>query len=997
MTTRNDPSDPQTKAIGPSVRICQLNIEGISRAKSEYLSKLLREHSIDVAVIQETHLADEHQLKARGEILGYSAAGYTLHPTYGIATYIRNGVKNVQLISTHTDNNIHITVIAIDQLKIVNVYKPPGVQWQDPLLPSLNHPVVYVGDFNSHHSLWKYSNDDECGIKLVQWAELSNLHLIYDAKDRPTFKSARWNTETNPDLCYVSCNNDGTPLPTTRQILKGFPRSQHRPALITVGTTIPVTQSINKPSWNFSKARWNDFSSELDKIVRWIPPTHNQYHRFVKAVISVAQRHIPRGTRKEFIPGWNDNTQRLYDEYLINGKTEVANELLHSLDEARKQRWHDTVENANFKRSSRKAWGLLRKLGQANSVSKIPTRVTANQVANHIVNMSRAKSNKAHCKKIKKDLSKLKKGLTQTSTLSDPFSEDELNIATKNLKLGKAPGFDNIHNEFLANLGPNAIKWLSQFYSDILSSGRLPSEFKRCKIIAITKPGKTNDCPQNFRPIALLSSCYKLLEKLLLRRIEPTIHNILPIEQAGFRPHRGCEEQVLALTTHIEAGFEKRQKTGAVFVDLTAAFDTVWREGMIYKLAKLINCKKTVQLINNMLSNRAIQVLVDDQISTTKILNNGLPQGSVLAPLLFNLYISDMPETGSNKFAYADDLALATQGSSFAPIEETLTGDLVTLDEYFKKWRLTPSSAKTETCCFHLTNKEARTTIDVIFRDQVLKHNPFPKYLGVTLDRTLSFKKHLCNLAEKLKTRNNILLKLAGSTWGATATTLRITALSLVFSAAEYCSAVWLNSPHVKKIDIILNATMRIISGAIKPTPSYWLPALSHIQPPHLRRKQALLRVYKQINRNTNLPIHTTTQSTTFGRLKSRNPPILTAQKALIECFSIKEAWKEEWTKQAPAEFQTFLDPDKEPTGFNLARKLWVKLNRIRTNSGRSGASLHKWGLRQSASCDCGEALQTMKHITFECDRRAFDGSVEDFIEATPKAVAWLKNLDVDV
>lgn len=397
-----------------------------------------------------------------------------------------------------------------------------------------------------------------------------------------------------------------------------------------------------------------------------------------------------------------------------------------------------------------------------------------------------------------------------------------------------------------------------------------------------------------------------------------------------------------------------------------------------------------IALINCMLSNRRLQVTFDDKRSSVRKLNNGLLQGSVLAPLLFNVYISDLPKTISRKFAYADDLALATQNKNMDILGATLTQDLKLLSIYFKNWRLTPSTTKTESSCFHLNNRMANSAINVTLNGVTLPYNPQPKYLGTTLDRTLTFRTHLTKLASKLRTRNNILHKLAASSWGATADTLRTTALSLVFSTAEYCAAVWLNSPHTKKIDTVLNDSLRIITGCIKPTPLYWLPALSNIEPPTVRRHRALMRTFSMINANQELPIHTDLKSK-FGRLKSRHPPIILARNTTEDP---KVTWKKLWLNQAPPEYHQILD-SAPPSGFHLPRSTWVSLNRIRTGNGRSGDSLHKWGMRESPSCDCGEARQTVKHITFECPLRKFQGNTMDLVKVSTEAVKWITNLDI--
>jgi len=196
-----------------------------------------------------------------------------------------------------------------------------------------------------------------------------------------------------------------------------------------------------------------------------------------------------------------------------------------------------------------------------------------------------------------------------------------------------------------------------------LTSGVIPREFKQTKIIAILKPEKPADNPSSYRPIALLSVCYKLLERLLYNRIQPLIEDHLPTEQGGFRKQRSCCDQVLALTTHIEVGFQNRLKTGVAFLDLSAAYDTVWKDGLIHKLYNTIPNGNVVKLIEGMLSNRKFRVFVGERNSKFRILNDGLPQGSVLSPLLFNLYTSDLPTTQGRKFMYADDFgySLSTQ------------------------------------------------------------------------------------------------------------------------------------------------------------------------------------------------------------------------------------------------------------------------------------------------------------------------------------------------
>jgi hypothetical protein len=151
--------------------------------------------------------------------------------------------------------------------------------------------------------------------------------------------------------------------------------------------------------------------------------------------------------------------------------------------------------------------------------------------------------------------------------------------------------------------------------NDIVSTSKIPDLFKRTKVISIIKPGKGGTDPAHYRPISLHSVVYNLLERLILQHIQLLIEDVIPINQAGFRQHRSCIEQEMALTTHIQAGFQHQLKTGAVFVDLTAAYDTVWREGLMIKFLEAVPCLELFNLLNNMQSNRYFQVFLGDQSS----------------------------------------------------------------------------------------------------------------------------------------------------------------------------------------------------------------------------------------------------------------------------------------------------------------------------------------------------------------------------------------------
>ena len=198
------------------------------------------------------------------------------------------------------------------------------------------------------------------------------------------------------------------------------------------------------------------------------------------------------------------------------------------------------------------------------------------------------------------------------------------------------------------------------------------------------------------------------------------------------------------------------------------------------------------------LDQRSFRVHMGDDVSSWRRQVNGLPQGSVLAPTLFNLYTNDLPVTRSRRFIYADDICCALQAETFSEIECTLTADLA---KYCQLWRLKPSTSKTVSSVFHLHNNRSSRELNVHMNGQRLKHDPYPVYLGVTLDRPLSYREHLSRSAAKLKSRNNLIANLAGTSWGASASTLRTSALALCYSVAEYCCPVWTRSSYTNLID----------------------------------------------------------------------------------------------------------------------------------------------------------------------------------------------------
>ena len=302
--------------------------------------------------------------------------------------------------------------------------------------------------------------------------------------------------------------------------------------------------------------------------------------------MKAAQHSIPRGFRPTYIPCLDEECQALLKQYEESGDPDVADHLIESLDAARQHRWEESTSQMDFTRSSRKSWSLIRRLGAAqNPPKKNHPPVRANAVAAHLIQVAKAPSDKKFERRIR---DQRRQFLHHAPDKSSPpaFTTSDIDCALKLVKSGTAPGYDNIHPEFLTHLGPRARTWMSHFFTRVIEENQIPKIWRSAKVIAIEKPGKDPKLAASYRPISLLSVCYKLLERLVLQRISPTVETILSPDQAGFCRNRSTCDQVAALTTFIENGYQQNLKTGAVFLDLTAAYDTVWHTDLLAKLTK---------------------------------------------------------------------------------------------------------------------------------------------------------------------------------------------------------------------------------------------------------------------------------------------------------------------------------------------------------------------------------------------------------------------------
>ena len=208
---------------------------------------------------------------------------------------------------------------------------------------------------------------------------------------------------------------------------------------------------------------------------------------------------------------------------------------------------------------------------------------------------------------------------------------------------------------------------------------------------------------------------------------------------------------------------------------------------------------------------------------------------------------------------------------------------------YLQTWRLKLSNTKTVTVAFHLYYSETKRELNVYNNGNLLPPCSVPTYLGMKLDRSLTFYHHLEALRKKLSTRVALLRRLAGFGWGAGAKTLLISAFSLVYSTAEYCAPVWCRGMHTRLIDSILNDALRIVTRCLRPTPTEDLPVLAGIQPAQLHQLRATLSLANCAIHEPNRILHgqlVGKKDVHQGRLRSRRPFVPAAWKLLDICLN---------------------------------------------------------------------------------------------------------------
>ena len=342
------------------------------------------------------------------------------------------------------------------------------------------------------------------------------------------------------------------------------------------------------------------------------------------------------------------------------------------------------------------------------------------------------------------------------------ISNEEVLEIINNLE-NKSTGPSSIPIKLLKIIPDLIIIPLCKIINISFCTGVFPDALKVARVAPVHKGGSTLDV-NNFRPISLLSIFDKIIEKLMHKRLYSYLeeHNVIFNNQFGFRKGNSTIHSLIQITEEIKSSIENGKHGCGIFIDLRKAFDTVNHQILLSKLEHYgVRCN-ALNWFRSYLYDRKQYVCINGSSSALKTINCGVPQGSVLGPLLFLIYINDLPGISNilSFFLFADDTNIYYESDNLTELESTVNVELKKLDTWLCVNRLSLNITKTNFVIFHPFNKPLIKTITLKIRNKAISEERYVKYLGVLIDSSLSWKFHIDNLQKKLSRTLGLLYKI---------------------------------------------------------------------------------------------------------------------------------------------------------------------------------------------------------------------------------------------
>lgn len=814
-----------------NLQIAHWNANGV-KYKIHELTYFITSHQIQLMSINETKLKVEDKFYIPGYKIvrkdrpGDNRAG-------GVMLIIKEEIK-------FTRTNINIKTIEAVGIKInnttfVSAYLRPQEKLDTQELNSLlntSSSVIILGDLNCKHSGWGKQQANQNGNILFNFCQNRNINIIHPSEF--TYQPPQRGKKPSViDIGIVKNLSSFIDIKVLHEL-----SSDHFPLVLRfLNVNAP---KIPSHRLNIAKTDWekyrNYIKNELVTENKLLTPLDldNNILEVTKIINDALEHATPKiKTRKpDQLP--NDIVKLIkHKNYLRRKFQRTKNELYRQLQNHfqllikieiklwRNVLWDERLYKLDIKDNSiwmmtksltKKISLIIPALNDNNSMVETP-REKANALAKQYKathELTSKMGSKTHDENI---LNKRNKILKNKVRKIHPVTPKEIGNIIRKLKNRKAPGKDKISSKMLKNLPKKMIVQLNHIYNACFKLCYFPSAWKEAVILPIPKPGKDPTIPSSYRPISLLSNLGKTLERLILNRIRRggTQEATLKDQQYGFREKRSTARQLSKVVNDIRIQFNLKRSTAAMFLDIEKAFDTVWHAGLITKLHDARLEQYLIKIINSFLSDRKFRVKIDDELSDEQDVPAGVPQGSILGPVLFINYINDLPGFKDTNIAqFADDTAVYSISKKPKLALSRLEKHARYIENYFDLGKIKVNPTKTELIIFSNEKAPPERKIKVFNAD--ITSTESVKYLGVHLDRKLNFITHIAKTKQKCHMIISKLFPLLINKKLSVKNKLLIYN-AIIKPAMLYACPIWGNlasNAQIQKLQIVQNKCLRL-------------------------------------------------------------------------------------------------------------------------------------------------------------------------------------------
>ena len=843
-----------------SLKIMQWNACYIKTKLSE-LTNVLHSENIDVLLVQETHLTPE---EADPRINGYSSCRGKDRTTMkggGLITYIKDSL-NHEKQAKNRKNGTEVQTVRIQLngnrwVKLTNVYCRPAsstgdeeIKFDTSIIPVDRNSII-CGDFNGHSELWdSRAKPDDRGELIEDWAITNDLKILNDGS-ATRFDRSNGN-ESSPDLTLCSPDLSAK---CEWGISDAIGNSDHLPIVTTIQVKVPHQTILGASSrWKTNGVDWQTFTDQTEEEFAKVKPLKSLKDRVIRfmtlltLVASVVVGKSKPGKRSKpwFSPEVKTKV-KLRNRLRRNIKEkrtewrEACRDVNESIAKAKEESWRELLDDVITDANEEKFWGVIKSLNGSPStnarneamIHKGKTITSDKRKAEifiqHYAKVSRhkfSKKERATNRRLKKLLRSRRVGPAVSSCRD--FSMYELEQAIHAMRRKGAAGPDDIPPSFLKALGPHGKTELLAIFNQSFNSGKCPGIWLLAIIIPLLKAKKPASELGSYRPISLTSCIVKVLERMVANRLYhlAETNGWIHPSQAGFRKGRSCEDQITRSVQRISDGFNSKpfQRSVMVLLDFSKAYDTVWRERLLLTMADKGVPMPLIRWLSSFLRNRQARVRFNGTTSNCRPMHQGLPQGSVLAPLLFVFYINTLAEilpTNNLNCLFADDVEILSTDRDRDLATAKAQTAVDTVFRWSQEWKLNLNAAKSEVAYFTTWTKE-KWNPKIMIDGKQIECTPAPRLLGVTLDRHLTFGTHVDNVCKSAASACRMLSALSNSTFGWRKQYLITIYHSMVKSKMDYSGPAWqgnIAESHQRSLERTQNRALRLITGQFKDTP----------------------------------------------------------------------------------------------------------------------------------------------------------------------------------